>query len=149
MAKKKKEKIRYRFLKSKMGVHFKGLYEDLDKPDFEELPRPLAKVLEDYGFLENTPCLYEDEMEPRGWDVPSELDDLAMLAIVRLAVKPGRKRNTYFAQIDEASMRKGKTLGDALYRAFMAWNAEERPIGGIRFTTALERVLSRVNARRG
>lgn len=149
MAKKKKEKIRYKFLKSKMEVHFKGLWKDLDEPDFEELPRPLAKVLEAYGFLENTPSSWEDAMEPSGWDVSDELDNLATMTTVRLAAKPGRKRNAWFAQIDDAGMRKGKTLDDALFKAYGAWNAEDRPIGGIRFTTALERALSRVNARRG
>lgn len=161
MAKKeKKDKsklkpITYKFSpKDGGGVTVKGLHFDPDTGDGEDVPEELDKVLNLYGFDYDWDGCWHDSTEPSSLGLTEIEEYLPEIVPVKLisklkAGKGGKTKVVYTAEIDDCGLCEGKSFTEALVKAHRTWNYDGRPINGVKLATAMERVLDKINAKRG
>lgn len=160
MPKKKDEKkralkpITFKFsLKNGGTVTFKGLWEDKESGDYESLPKNIVEVLEQYGFEVQEYNQAMDCIAPvDDFSIDEALEyivDVAPVVIEATSKGEGKKRKpVYVAGIDEADSMEGKSVLDALSKAFVQWNKQGRMIEGAPFETVLTDIVDTVNEER-
>jgi hypothetical protein len=150
-----KKPINYKFSaggRDGVSVKFSGLFVDEEAGEGEDLPKELLQVLNEYGFDYDSEDLWVDCIGPQGDGLGDELEALAGTVAVTLTAKPvgkgGKRRIDYVCNIG-GSTGGDKNVSVALEKAFKAWNKDGRPVVGVKFETAMNRVLQKVNAKRG
>lgn len=152
----KRQKITFKFSTHQGGiVRFKGLQFDPEIYEGEELPQPAANLLRAYGFEANTEIEWYDMLSSSlyGLELEEVLEYLSK--IVRLFIrsnpqktKKGKATTAFFVAFDDQTKVQGKDIYDAFTKAFNTWNKNGRPINGVKFKTALQRVLDKINKTR-
>jgi hypothetical protein len=150
---KKKKKIRFRFMPNKMQVVLKGLFYDSDTDLEEEAPKSLVALLRKYGFL-GDPC-YASEgvfvcyIGPCVADIEHELEYIGSIVHICLLGGPKGRSATFSASLEALPFCDGKDPYDAVAKAFRAWNRAGRPIDNVTVIEALDKALTKINAKRG
>jgi hypothetical protein len=150
----KRKKITFKFVSKESGrVLFEGLHFDEESGEGEELPKPVVKVLEAYGFDSDTQEDWFDILSPMT-SLEESLEFLSAAVTLRILSHPkktkrGKRKAVFFAELDKCGLIEGRDVYDALDKAFSAWNKRGRPIGGVKLEAAMKRVLLEVNKKRG
>jgi hypothetical protein len=141
--------ISYKFLKKNGGsVEFAGIGED------EDFPKEIEEVLSGYGFvIEPDSGKWVDCLSPQGGEeLDWMFDGLPKIVPVSLAssLKKGKRKSmlTFLAEVGSCGECESKSCGDAIMRAFNAWNKANRPINDSTITEELDSVIEKVNASR-